>query len=53
VIGSSPFGGSLAHSAVEFQFIKIVALGFIRRVEANATGNVTVKVTRHQRMMIM
>jgi hypothetical protein len=41
------------HSTVELEFIKIVTLGFIRRVEANATGNVTVKVTRHQRMMIM
>lgn len=41
------------HTAMQFQFFKIVALGFIRRVEANATGNVTVKVTRHQRVMIM
>ena len=41
------------HATVELELIKIVTLGFIRRVEANATGNVTVKVTRHQRMMIM
>src|SRR5699024_12424234 len=41
------------HSTIQFQFVQVVALSFIRRVKANAFGNVTIKVTRHQRMVIV
>ncbi len=41
------------HTAVQLKFVQIVALGFIRRVEANTAGNVTIKVTRHQWMVIV
>ncbi len=47
VIGSSPFGGPVLTFHDTVQARSGSGVEFIRRVKANAFGNVTIKVTRH------